>query len=103
MRFLLGTVLLACLTAVMPSSAQAYDCGATRCTSSQLIHAGASYGWYPAHWRYEFEDRSEHRTPPEWHRSGGSDLYQTNGMLTLIGKSGRHHRPAAATLTRYSA
>ena len=88
---------------VVPAAAHAYDCGATRCTPFQLIHAGASYGWYPAHWRYEFEDRSVHQVPREWHRSGDADLYQTNGMLTLVAKAGRHDRPAATTLTRYQA
>lgn len=103
MRRLLGTVLAASLMAAVPAVARAYDCGATRCTAFQLIHAGASYGWYPAHWRYEFEDRSVHQVPREWHRSGDASLYQTNGMLTLVAKGGRQTRPAATTLTRYQA
>lgn len=103
MRRLLGTLLAASLMAAVPSAARAYDCGATRCTAFQLVHAGASYGWYPAHWRYEFEDRSVHRVPREWHRSGDADLFQTNGMLTLVAKAGRRAAPAAATLTRYQA
>lgn len=103
MRHVLGIALLACLLALAPSSARASGCGASACTSFELIHAGASYGWYPAHWRYEFENRSEHQVPREWHRSGAADLYQTNGMLTLIAKPGPHRRPAAASLTRYSA
>ena len=57
-----------------------------------IIHAGSSYGWYPALFRDEF------RGPLKsvWHKSGRGVVRTTNGMLTLkTGRSGS----VAATLT----
>jgi hypothetical protein len=80
-------VFLGLLTPVLPS-AQAYPCGRpSGCTAFELVHAGASYGWYPVKDRYEF--KGGHAAPSNWHKAGRGKLYQTNGMLTLVAPKGR--------------
>lgn len=62
-------------------------CGrASGCTAFELVHAGASYGWYPAAHRYEFI--GGRKAPSEWHKAGPAKLYQQNGMLTLVSPKG---------------
>lgn len=69
-------------------SAQAYACGRpSGCTSFELVHAGATYGWYPAAQRYEFI--GGRKAPKVWHKAGRGKLYQQNGMLTLVAPKGR--------------
>jgi hypothetical protein len=69
-------------------SAQAYPCGRpSGCTSFELVHAGASYGWYPVKHRYEF--KGGRQAPSAWHKAGPGKLYQQNGMLTLVSRKGR--------------
>ncbi|SFC88139.1 Glycosyl hydrolases family 16 [Nocardioides terrae] len=78
-------VVLGLFTSAQPS-AQA-SCGRpSGCTAFELVHAGASYGWYPALHRYEFI--GGRKEPHEWHRSGPGKLYQQNGMLTLVSQQG---------------
>ncbi|GAB7002941.1 hypothetical protein JCM18899A_04120 [Nocardioides sp. AN3] len=68
--------------------AEAYPCGRpSGCTSFELVHAGASYGWYPAAQRYEF--KGGRKAPSAWHKAGPGKLYQTNGMLTLVAPKGQ--------------
>lgn len=69
-------------------TAQAAPCGrASGCTAFELVHAGASYDWYPVKHRYEF--KGGRRAPSEWHKAGRGKLYQQNGMLTLVAPKGR--------------
>jgi len=78
-------VVLGLFTPAQPSAQAA--CGRpSGCTAFELVHAGASYGWYPARHRYEFI--GGRRAPSEWHRSGPGKLYQQNGMLTLVSRKG---------------
>lgn len=56
------------------------------------IHAGNTYGWYPAAWREEFVGPLS----PAWHKSGRGVVRTKNGMLT-IGAAGRS---VSATLGR---
>jgi hypothetical protein len=56
------------------------------------VHAGNTYGWYPAAWREEFVGPLS----PAWHKSGRGVVRTKNGMLT-IGASGRS---VSATLDR---
>lgn len=80
-------VVLGLFTPALPS-AQAYPCGRpSGCTSFELVHAGATYGWYPVAQRYEF--KGGHRAPRPWHKAGRGKLFQTNGMLTLVAPRGR--------------
>lgn len=85
----LGSVLAVALPllATAPASAAPGSCGrASGCTAFELVHAGASYNWYPVKHRYEFKGgRTE---PKEWKLSGKGKLYQQNGMLTLVGRKG---------------
>jgi hypothetical protein len=70
-----------------PPSAQAYACGRpSGCTAFELVHAGASYNWYPAKHRYEFI--GGRKAPSAWHKAGPGKLYQQNGMLTLVSRRG---------------
>ena len=86
----LGAVLglfLGLFAPVLPS-AQAYPCGRpSGCTSFELVHAGATYGWYPVKHRYEF--KGGRAAPSAWHKAGRGKLYQQNGMLTLVAPQGR--------------
>lgn len=80
-------VVLGLFTPALPS-AQALPCGrVSGCTAFELVHAGASYGWYPVKHRYEF--KGGRQAPKEWRRTGPGKLYQQNGMLTLVGRKGR--------------
>src|SRR4051812_11004665 len=54
------------------------------------IHAGNTFGWYPAAWREEFIGPLK----PVWRKTGVGVVKTKNGMLT-IGASGRS---VAATL-----
>lgn len=81
-------VLGSILAVVLPApSAQALPCGrVSGCTAFELVHAGASFNWYPVKHRYEFKGgRAE---PKEWKLTGKGALYQQNGMLTLVGAKG---------------
>src|SRR4051812_38596654 len=72
---------------VLPS-AQALPCGrVSGCTAFELVHAGASYGWYPVKHRYEF--KGGRKAPKEWRLAGHGKQYQQNGMLTLVARKGR--------------
>ena len=86
----LGSVLAVALPllATAPASAAPGSCGRpSGCTAFELVHAGASYNWYPVKHRYEFKGgRTE---PREWRLTGPGRLYQQNGMLTLVGRKGR--------------
>ncbi|GAA1966655.1 hypothetical protein GCM10009798_28810 [Nocardioides panacihumi] len=77
---------LSLFTSALPS-AQAYPCGRpSGCTSFELVHAGATYGWYPVLHRYEF--KGGRKAPSSWHKAGRAKLYQQNGMLTLVAPKG---------------
>jgi hypothetical protein len=79
-------LLLGLLSPALPS-AEAAPCGrASGCTAFELVHAGASYDWYPVKHRYEF--KGGRKAPSSWHRTGRGKLYQQNGMLTLVGRKG---------------
>lgn len=46
-------------------------CGrASGCTKFELVHAGSTYGWYPAAKRYEFETLDHVLPPPVWGYTG---------------------------------
>ena|SRR4051794_3183683 len=80
-------VVLGLFTPTLPS-AQAAACGRpSGCTAFELVHAGASYGWYPVKHRYEF--KGGRKAPRSWHKAGRGKLYQQNGMLTLVAPKGR--------------
>lgn len=50
---------------------KAGPCGrATGCTRFELVHAGATYGWYPTAQRYEFETQDHVLPPPVWSHTG---------------------------------
>lgn len=79
-------IVLGLFTPALPN-AQA-SCGrASGCTAFELVHAGASYNWYPAKHRYEFI--GGRKAPSDWRKVGPGKLYQQNGMLTLVGRKGR--------------
>ncbi len=88
--------ILACLLPLVPAPAQALACGrVSGCTRFELVSAGATYGWYPVAWRYEFKGgRTE---PKQWKIRGRASQYQQNGMLTIVGKPGVHSREVAST------
>jgi hypothetical protein len=79
-------LLLGCLLPLSPASAGTPgSCGRpSGCTAFELIHAGATYGWYPLARRYEFKGD----VPAEWTHVGKGTLRTTNGMLTLQGRRG---------------
>lgn len=75
LSLLLGAGLLAPST-----SAEAASCGRpSGCNRYELIHAGSTYGWYPAAQRQEFEKsgtgerRDGHRPPRAWSLAGQTD------------------------------
>ena len=46
-------------------------CGrVTGCTRFELVHAGATYGWYPTAQRYEFETKDHVLPPAVWSHTG---------------------------------
>lgn len=50
---------------------KAGPCGrVTGCTHFELVHAGATYGWYPTAQRYEFETKDHVLPPPVWTHTG---------------------------------
>src|SRR4051794_35362653 len=69
--------LLLCLGLVSPVGSTY----ANHLASPGPIHAGNTFGWYPALWRDEFVGPLR----PVWHKSGRGDLRTKNGMLTLTG------------------
>src|SRR3954467_6665989 len=79
-------VALGLLTSAVPGTEA--SCGrSSGCTAFELVHAGASYGWYPVKHRYEF--KGGRKAPRSWHKAGRGKLYQQNGMLTLVAPKGR--------------
>jgi hypothetical protein len=89
-RLALPSVFLGLLLGLLPSGLPAVagtpgSCGRpSGCTAFELIHAGATYGWYPVLRRYEFKGG----VPAEWKHVGRGTLRTTNGMLTLQGRRG---------------
>ena len=85
-RLLLLGLLLATLLPLSPARAGTPgSCGRpSGCTAFELIHAGATYGWYPVARRYEFKGG----VPAEWAHLGKGTLRTTHGMLSLQGRRG---------------
>ncbi len=89
---------LGIVLSLLTPPAQAYPCGRpSGCSSFELVSAGASYGWYPLKYRYEFKGGP---TPPkEWKVAGRGKQVQRNGMLTLFAKRGKQTHPVTSTWT----
>jgi hypothetical protein len=82
-------LLLACVTLLLPTGAS-WGREARPTAIPGPIHAGNTFGWYPAAWRDEFVGPMK----SVWQKSGVGVVKTKNGMLTL-GASGRS---VAATL-----
>lgn len=54
------------------------------CTAFELVHAGATYGWYPVAQRFEFKGG----VPAAWQHLGRGRLTTTHGMLSLQERTG---------------
>jgi hypothetical protein len=85
-RLIVLSLLLAGLLPLSPAGAGTPgSCGRpSGCTAFELIHAGATYGWYPVARRYEFQGD----VPVEGTHLGKGTLRTTNGMLSLQGRRG---------------
>ena len=85
-RLILISLLLAGLLPASPAlGGTPGSCGRpSGCTEFELIHAGATYGWYPVARRYEFKGG----VPAEWRHVGKGSQRTTNGMLSLQGRRG---------------
>ncbi|GAA1966646.1 hypothetical protein GCM10009798_28800 [Nocardioides panacihumi] len=82
---ILGLLLVSLLPLAPASGGTPGSCGRpSGCTAFELIHAGATYGWYPVARRFEFKGG----VPAEWRHTGLGTLTTTNGMLTLQGRRG---------------
>jgi hypothetical protein len=79
-------LLVACLLPLAPAGAGTPgSCGRpSGCTAFELVHAGATYGWYPVAQRFEFKGG----VPSQWQHTGRGTLRTTRGMLTLQGRRG---------------
>ncbi len=55
------------------------------------VHAGNTFGWYPAAWRDEFVGPLK----SVWHRHGKGKVFTKNGMFTMLAG---HHGHVSATL-----
>ncbi|UDY24235.1 hypothetical protein [Nocardioides sp. Kera G14] len=69
--FALAVALCFSLVTAGPASAKKGSCGrASGCTKFELIHAGSTYGWYPAAKRMEFESAKGVHPPAAWSLNG---------------------------------
>lgn len=74
LRTKLAVALLASVVVVPllgPAESASASCGRpSGCNRYELIHAGATYDWYPAAKRFEFKHRDGRRPPAAWSHSG---------------------------------
>lgn len=65
-------------------------CGrASGCTKFELVHAGSTYGWYPAAQRYEFETRDHVLPPRVWSYTGTPTEWDDHfGTLMVAASTG---------------
>lgn len=85
----LALVLCATLLGTAPALAKRGSCGrASGCTKFELIHAGSTYGWYPAARRYEFKSAQGVHPPAVWHLTGKAAVWASGkaGSGTLATK-----------------
>ena len=87
LRTKIAVALFAAVT-VMPLLGPADPAGAScgrpsGCNRYELIHAGATYDWYPAAQRYEFKHRDGRRPPRTWTHGGAASKEWAERFGTL--------------------